>query len=302
MSNSRLPPKPGETPTKVVLHGTDPGDPAAIQLYNELRGQITRFHSKARQSREISGQPQVTMQQALPGGGRMRYVYNGGQEQLHVTVHPTRGTTEEGEEPTREQVTTPVLAVDVLFDPEQFEIGSVHQVRQATIHHPAEPPRTVVTYEAYNYSYNLDQWNTNAGRNADDYSETTVTLTFPGPGGNMMESGFSSLGAANAALSAWIAYLSAQTYPQPAQTTATFRVAGYTARPWFGTPYYTAYYETIEFTSVGEEVTEVVPGKPAYDGGGQQPVRAAHIPQHAAGCRAAGHRQDELRGDLHQEI
>lgn len=85
---SKLPALPGDTPTKVVIAGTEPGSPASQRLYHDNQGEIGRFQSKARQSREISGNAVSYMQQVMTNGGLMRYAYNNGQETLLVLLTP----------------------------------------------------------------------------------------------------------------------------------------------------------------------------------------------------------------------
>lgn len=141
MSNSRLPPEFGNPPTRVVLEGDRPGSPAAQLLYNQQRGEIARFHHKARQSQQISGQSHVTMQQTLTGGGRVRYVYNSGIETLHVEVFPEYPVTPPGPEPTkRVETPEPRLAIDVLFGSELYEAGYIWTATETTTYYPPEPP------------------------------------------------------------------------------------------------------------------------------------------------------------------
>lgn len=282
MSNSRLPTNPGETPTKVVLEGTDPGDPAARQLYNELRGQVARFQGKARQSREISGQPQLNMQQALPGGGRMRYNYNNGQETLRIEVNPTRGESVEVEPEKRLLPITPVLAIDVLFDPAQFRIGEIHSTDTTTIYHPGEPGGVEVVIPASSYSYVIAA--DNPGTWAEDYAETTITRTFSAMGGNTGtvrgpndETRFSSTGDAvahlNSRIAEWeasaaeqIAYYEANGYFGLTNTaTVTYRVASFTGPiELFGPWVFQAYYETLTVESSSTALKRETPPTPPY--------------------------------------
>lgn len=119
MSRSPLPPVTGEVPTKVIFSTSDPGTDAQ-QLLAEHAGSIKQFQVKARQQRELSGSPFATMMGRLPGGGRVRSVYNNGQEQLYVDLNPGGG---EAPEPPPIPVPmrgTPQLAIDVVFEPSLY--------------------------------------------------------------------------------------------------------------------------------------------------------------------------------------
>jgi hypothetical protein len=83
---SRLPPEFGETPTKVVFEGVEPGSAEAQRLYHERISEISSFHQKARQNRMISESPTSSMQQALPNGDQLRYTFNNGVENIHVRL------------------------------------------------------------------------------------------------------------------------------------------------------------------------------------------------------------------------
>lgn len=152
MSGSRLPPKPGETPTKVVFDGVEPGSAEAQLLFQQHKGPIGQFHSKARQQRELSEQPIAHMQQAMPDGGRMRYSYNNGQETIHVALEPRPGTPV-GTQPQVLELppTQPSLAIDVLFDCEPYLAGDIWAYTETTVHDPGQdgsPGAYVETYQA----------------------------------------------------------------------------------------------------------------------------------------------------------
>lgn len=251
MSNSRLPPKFGETPTKVVLEGTDPGDPAARQLFVELQGQIARFHSKARQSREISEQDQLGMQQALPGGGRMRYQFNSGQETLFVRVNPQRAATTREETVERKLTTTPVLAIDVLFDPQQFEAGDIYSIEKELTTIPGTPGGNNLIYPGFEYTSTYPP--SNYGYEADDRVETSVTVTVAAGGGNLNGYDYSSAAEANDAMHTAFAIMESQPQPQPISSTFTMRIVSYTQRTFFGART-TAYFETVSVTTKAEPV------------------------------------------------
>lgn len=126
MSRSPLPPVPGETPVKVIFETSDPGANAQ-QLLMDNQGAIGHFQQKARQSRELSGQPQAAMQGSLPGGGRIRSVYNNGQESLYVRLNPVGG--EEPipiDEPKYLPPPVPHLAIDVLFNSDRYLVADVY--------------------------------------------------------------------------------------------------------------------------------------------------------------------------------
>lgn len=84
--SSRLPPEPGETPTKVVVQGTKPGSPEARIIVARYQGEITHFHAKARQNRLAGEQSTQFMHQRMTNGGRMRYASINGQEVLTIEV------------------------------------------------------------------------------------------------------------------------------------------------------------------------------------------------------------------------
>jgi hypothetical protein len=130
---SKLPPEFGETPTKVVFEGVEPGSPEAQLLYMQNMGEISSFQQKARQSRVTSGNSVSSMQQALPGGGQLRYTYNNGQETVHVRLNPVAGkvgTT--SEEAAKTQHAEPLLAIDVVFAPSSFMSGDVFSFTQTS--------------------------------------------------------------------------------------------------------------------------------------------------------------------------
>lgn len=167
MSRSTLPPLPGEPPVKVVFETSDPGADAQ-QLLMANQGALGQFQSKARQSRELSGNPIATMQGTLPGGGRVRSSYNNGQETLYVKLDPVRP----GEE-SNPQVTPPLpppppfLAIDVIFNNALFDVGMIYSYATTTVSGtPDAPPGTpadeqpnftqIATYPAPDHSDFLD--------------------------------------------------------------------------------------------------------------------------------------------------
>lgn len=128
------PPLPGETPTKVVFQGVNPGSPLARLLYQTYQGEIGQFHSKARQARLIGDQPGGHMHKALPGGGQLRYSYNNGQEVLTVKLEPRviERLVEEFREKIPERA-DPTLAIDILFKNELYEAYDVYAVDRTII-------------------------------------------------------------------------------------------------------------------------------------------------------------------------
>lgn len=117
----------------MVFEGVEPGSPAAQLLYHQHQGEISRFQGKARQNREISGQPGSSMQQAMPDGGQMRYTFNGGQETVHVKLTP--GESETTSESTTQQEShhaEPLLAIDIVFEPELFMSGDIYSYTQTS--------------------------------------------------------------------------------------------------------------------------------------------------------------------------
>lgn len=131
---SRLPPPFGKPSTKVVFESVAPGSPAAQLLYHQHQAQISRFQHKARQYRDISDQPGVQMQQALPGGGQMRYSYNNGLEIVTVRLSPTEVARAEQQARNYVQPFDPVLAIDILFVNRLLDVSHLY-----TYWNPASP-------------------------------------------------------------------------------------------------------------------------------------------------------------------
>lgn len=140
MSRSPLPTRAGETPTKVVFQGVEPGSAAARLLLIQHEGMLRQFQSKARQQRVLSDQGQYATHRQLPDGGSIRYIYNNGQETLLVQLNP--GVLRELPEPPDYRLLpcNIVLAVDVLFDPEKFTAGDVYKKIPYLIHHTGGQP------------------------------------------------------------------------------------------------------------------------------------------------------------------
>jgi hypothetical protein len=129
---SKLPAEFGETPSKVVFIGV--GDQQDAQrLYRALAGTINAFHIKARQNRDISGQTGSSMQQALPDGGQLRYVYNMGQETMYVRLQGRVVKQILSVPEGKLLASSPLLAVDVLISPRTFKIGDINSFRKETI-------------------------------------------------------------------------------------------------------------------------------------------------------------------------
>lgn len=123
---SRLPGQFGGAPAKVVFESVEPGSALAQRLYHEHQATITQFHVKARQSRNIGGQYGASMQQAMPDQGQLRYSYNGGQETIHVRLHPKvlERVSKEPLEPVL--IPTPQLAIDVIYTSTQYMAGDIY--------------------------------------------------------------------------------------------------------------------------------------------------------------------------------
>lgn len=138
---SKLPAETGDTPTKVVFEGVEPGSAEAQRLYHENFGEISAFHQKARQSRLLGENDGAYMHMAMPGGGGMRYVFNNGQETLYVKLHPRHAQRSSEPEVPPEIRTGPQLAIDVLFNPELYETADVWAYTELSVYHPAVPPR-----------------------------------------------------------------------------------------------------------------------------------------------------------------
>lgn len=128
------PPLPGETPTKVVFQGVNPGSPLARLLYQHYQGEIGQFHSKARQARLMPDQPGGHMHKALPGGGQLRYSYNNGQEVLTVKLEPKviERIVEEFQTKIPERA-DPTLAIDILFTNETYTAYDVVKLDRTII-------------------------------------------------------------------------------------------------------------------------------------------------------------------------
>lgn len=139
MSRS-LPPEFGETPTRIVFEGVEPGSAAAQLLYRQLQGQISRFQFKARQARTISEQPGAHMHQALPGGGMLRYTYNDGIETVYVRAEPARPVVVQPQPaPPRPDRHDPVLAIDLLFYAQGYEAAEIWTYTETTTYYPPTP-------------------------------------------------------------------------------------------------------------------------------------------------------------------
>lgn len=151
MSNSRLPPKFGAPPTKVIFEGVPPGSPLARALFAPRRGEITRFHQKARQNVEIGEQSGQHMHQKLPDG-EMSYSYNYGQEILHVRLRKDV-VIEAASKLVPTYPERALLAIDILFDQEAYKFQHLYVDFSA-----ANPPEYPVpwyslyeTWQALNY-------------------------------------------------------------------------------------------------------------------------------------------------------
>lgn len=271
----KLPPAAGAAPTKVVFEGVEPGSPEAQRLLAQNQPTIAHFHAKARQARDLSEQPGASMIQQLPDGGRLRYVYNGGQEAIFVRLNPRDVPQPQPRQPVELKSNNPVLAVDVLFDPEQFEVGTIYSTEPGTEHIPGKPAEEIVVLEGYEYAYSIDA--SNYGRNAEDYEETIVTRTFASTAGNSSYYFYSSLGDAQAGLDAFIAESEAETaadqeyyaslgyYGYISTSTITVRIAGYTfyQLPVPGFPGYSEYRAYFETLSVSTKTTPLLRLEPA---------------------------------------
>lgn len=140
MSKSFLPPEFGVA-TKVVMVGVDQGSPAAQLLYHRLSGHISHFHQAARMAR---GDMSVAFrQQTLADGTRLSYSYNNGLEIVQVTVAPRTlvQVEQEVKTPTPTVQLEPLLAIDVLFHPDDFEVGDIfsHTKSTETVIVPGQP-------------------------------------------------------------------------------------------------------------------------------------------------------------------
>lgn len=242
-----------------------PGSEAALALLNRYRGEIAQFQAKARQSRQISGQPSLSMHQILPDGGMLRYSYNSGQETIYIRVRPRTVTVTTSTTPTTKQPQSPVLAVDVLFTPHKFLVGEIYRKEVSSVDYPATPPQT--TTQLVGSTETLSYPPSDEGRGDADYTEKFVTLYVPGAQGNVVGGGYSSIAAAEAAMNAdlYNDYNTelAQKYPGYGGT-FTIQISGSTYYPFFGAPYYYAQFRTISMVPTQGVETITIPGTPAY--------------------------------------
>lgn len=262
---SRLTTPPGETPTKVVLEGVEPGSPAALALFNQHRAAITQFQSKARQARQISEQSGSHMHQSLPDGGMMRYVYNQGQETVYVRVAPrsTTTTTETTSETKPPQ--SPALAIDVLFTPKKFDVADIYRIEESTKYHPAVPPEDITYPYGSDDTINVEPFREGTG--AADYSEYVVTQYVPGSQGLIGERFFPSQAAAEAAMQ--LAFDNPENVATAAQYpgyggTYSVLIGGYTRTDIFGGSEYVAWYDTFRVARTAGVGHDFSPGTPAY--------------------------------------
>lgn len=142
---SRLAPEPDELPTKIVLHGAEPGSAESVLLSKQLGGEIRHLLSSARQARLLAESPSQFMTKAMPNGrGRLIYNFNQGIETLHVHLEPTFAK-ELAVEGKRDQPgrADPVLAIDVLFTNEMFTAYDITTLTSETTtpggNYPAVP-------------------------------------------------------------------------------------------------------------------------------------------------------------------
>lgn len=76
------------------MHAAPGTDPAVLQqVYTQMLGPIGHFYGKARQVQQIGGLPQIQLQQTLPNA-HLRYVYNNGQETVHISLAAGSPTSE----------------------------------------------------------------------------------------------------------------------------------------------------------------------------------------------------------------
>jgi len=126
---SKLPGEFGETPPKIVILGTGGDKALAIRLFNLNAGPINAFQSKARMQRLMSGDRTTFMHQELPDGGSLHYNYNNGQETIYVELRPEIiSAAEQDPELRKRPPYPPILAVDVVFEPERYSAYNIFSV------------------------------------------------------------------------------------------------------------------------------------------------------------------------------